>query len=680
MKNKELKLPPFFTKVIILCAIIGLTIFFYWNIQDHQFLNFDDNMYVSSNYHVKNGFSLENIKWAFTFTGLSYWHPLTWLSHMLDCQLFGVKPGPQLLVNLTIHIFNALLLFFIILRMTGAQVKAAFVALLFALHPMNVESVAWLAERKTVLSTLFLFGAIYTYLHYVEKKKKWKYSLILCLYALGLMSKPPILTFPVLLLLLDYWPLKRFERSAANNYEHTEVLTKPVNRFIFFCKSNIGSIIVEKLPFLILSVVSISITMASVLYSRFLVTQQHVPIYLRIYNYFVSIIQYLLNIAWPVELSIFYPFPKTFIVLYFLLALLVVVLITILTFITRKKRPWLITGWLWFLIALLPASGLIQAGLWPAIANRFMYIPMIGIFIMVMWEADERLRGHYSSVLKGILYSIMLVYFAFLTRIQNIYFSNSFALFNRCLEVVGDNGLALNNLGESLASLGRADEAIIYFAKNIERNPTQANAYHNYGVCLVDKKDDKKAIEYFQKAIALNPNFIYPYILLSHIQSRAGNVDEAVKFMAKALNIDPDSLDVRGYFGIILAKQGKYEEAIAHFSFVIKRDPGNVPARFNLAQTYQDAGLYNEAMVQYETLNKIVSHNKGYIYYGIAGVYSQQKKYEESVAYLEIAQKDGFNVLEYLKSDIRFKNFRNTIFYAKFLKTHKNKDKLTKTS
>ncbi|MBE3087439.1 MAG: tetratricopeptide repeat protein [Bacteroidetes bacterium] len=673
MKNNEFKLPPLFTKAIILCAIAGLTIFFYWNIKDHQFLNFDDNVYVSANPYVKNGFSLENIKWTFTFTDVSYWQPLTLLSQMLDCQLFGVKPGPQLLVNLAIHIFNALLLFLIILRMTGAQVTAAFIALLFALHPLNVESVAWLVERKTVLSTLFLFGAIYTYLHYTEKKKKWKYALILCLYACGLMSKSAILTFPVLLLLLDYWPLKRFERAAANNYERTAVVSKPINRFIFFWKSDMGSIIVEKLPFLTLSLVSILITMASVLHSRFLVTHELVPIYLRIYNYFVSIIQYLRNIAWPVDLSIFYPFPKTFILLCFLVALSSVVLITILTFITRKKRPWLIMGWLWFLIALLPASGLIQAGLWPALADRFMYIPMIGIFIMVIWEADERLKGRYSQVLKVILFSAMLTYFAFLTRIQNTYFSNSFALFNRCLEVVGDNGLALNNLGETLASLGRTDEAMIYFAKNIKLDPAQANSYHNYGVCLVAKKDDKKAIVYFQKAIALNPNLIHPYIHLSLIQSRAGNTAEAVKFMTKALNIDKNNLDAHYNFGIILAKQGKYEEAISHFSFVIKRDPGNVSARLNLAQAYQDAGLYSQAMAQYETLDKTISHNKGYIYYGIAGVYAQQKKYEECAAYLETSLKDGFNVLEYLESDIRFKNFRKTPAYGVFLENHKIK-------
>ena len=671
MKNKEFKWSPFFTKAIFLCAIAGLTIFFYWNIKDHQFLNFDDNLYVSSNLYVKNGFSLENIMWAFTFTDVSYWHPLTLLSHMLDCQLFGVKPGPQLLVNLAIHIFNAFLLFLIILKMTGAEIKAACVALLFALHPLNVESVAWLAERKTVLSALFLFGAIYTYLHYTEKKEKWKYALILCLYAFGLMSKPTILTFPVLLLLLDYWPLKRFERVAASNLERPNVLGKPRNRFIFLYKSTIGSIIIEKLPFLILSMGSILITVTSVVHSSVLVTQKLVPIYLRIYNYFVSIIQYFRNIAWPVDLSIFYPFPQSFIILYFLAALSVVVLITVLAFITRKERPWLIIGWLWFLIALSPASGLIQAGLWPAIANRFMYIPMIGIFIMVIWEADERLKGGYSQFLKVILYGAMLTYFAFLTRTQNIYFSNSFALFNRCLEVAGENAPALNNLGETLVSLGRTDEAMIYFAKGIKLNPRQAIIYNNYGVCLVEKKNDKKATKYFQKAIALNPNLINPYIQLALIQSRAGNDAEAVKFMAKAFAIDQNNPDAHNNFGLILVKQRKYEEAIAHFLFVIKRDSSNVPARLNLAQAYQYAGLNSEALAQYETLNKIITHNKGYIYYGIASVYSQQKKYEECAEYLEISLQEGFHVWEYLQSDIRFKNFRNTKFYVNFLKNHK---------
>jgi hypothetical protein len=228
--KENFNLPSLFARAVILCAIIGLTLFVYWDVQNHQFLNFDDNMYVSSNLYVKNGFSMENIRWAFTFTDVSYWQPLPLLAHMLDSQLFGVKPGPHLLVNLAIHILNSLLLFLIMLKMTGARIKAALVALLFAVHPLNVESVAWLAERKTVLSTLFFLAAVYTYIRYTQQKKKWMYAVILCLYTLGLMSKPPILTFPVLLLVLDYWPLKRFGRLAADHSDRKAASATPVNR------------------------------------------------------------------------------------------------------------------------------------------------------------------------------------------------------------------------------------------------------------------------------------------------------------------------------------------------------------------------------------------------------------------------------------------------------------------
>jgi len=665
--KENFNLPSLFTRAVILCAIIGLTLFVYWDVQNHQFLNFDDNIYVSLNSHVKNGFSPENIRWTFTFTDVSYWHPLTLLSHMLDSQLFGVKPGPHLLVNLALHVVNALLLFLVILKMTGAPIKAALVALLFAVHPLNVESVAWLAERKTVLSTLFFLAAIYTYIHYTEKRKKWMYAVILCLYALGLMSKPAILTLPFLLLALDYWPLKRFERLNANYSDRKTAFANPMNRFISLCKSDTGMIILEKAPLFILSALSLSITMASVLYHHIVVNYQIVPITLRITNLFVSIIQYLRYMAWPVELSIFYPVHRSIVILDFLFALSFVVFITLVTFLMRGKRPWLITGWCWFLIALSPASGLIQAGLWPAIANRFMYIPMIGLFIMVIWECDERLRGRYSRVLKVILCSAMLVYFAALTRVQNIYFSNSFSLFNRCLEVVGENELALNNLGEALSSLGRHGEALTYFARSIKHNPTQANAYHNYGVCLVAKGDEVNAIPYFQRAIAINPKLVNTYIHLGLIRSHRGDIDEAVELLEKAIEIDPTNLEVHNNYGTILATQGKFAEAVPHFLFVLKRDPAHVQARINLSQAYEEAGLYSEAMTEYRTLDKTITHKKGYIYYRIARVHSQQKKFEECENYLEMALKDGLNVLELVKSDKGFIHFRATKAYHRFL-------------
>ncbi len=667
--KENFNLPSLFPGAVILFAIIGLTLFVYWDIQNHQFLNFDDNTYVSSNLHVKNGFSPENIRWAFSFTDVSYWHPLPLLSHMLDSQLFGLKPGPHLLVNLVLHIFNSILLFLILQRMTGARIKSALVALLFAVHPLNVESVAWLAERKTVLSALFFMTAILTYVHFTEKKKKWMYVAILCLYTLGLMSKPAIVILPVLLLVLDYWPLKRFGRFGIGHTGSEGASSTPVNRFISLCKSDNGKIILEKIPLFILSLFSISITMASVLYHHIVVNYEAVPIPLRIYNLIVSIIEYLYKLAWPVELSIFYPVRRSIVILDFVLALSFVALITIVIYRTRRQRPWLITGWCWFLIALAPASGLVQAGLWPSIANRFMYLPMIGLFIMVIWECGERLNGRYSRVLKVILCTAMLVYFASLTRVQNIYFSNSFSLFNRCLELVGENELALNNLGEALTSLGRHEEALDYFGRSIKRNPTQANAYHNYGVCLVAKKDEANAIPYFQKAIAINPNLINAHIHLGLIQSHRGDIDGALQHLEKALKIDQNNLDAHNNYGTILSTHGKFDEAIPHYVFVLKRDPAHVPARINLSQAYEEAGLYDEAMTEYRTLDKTIKHNKGYIYYRIARVLSQQKKFEELENYLGMAMKDGFNVLELIKSDKGFLPFRETKAYQRFIES-----------
>ena len=671
MDKKGFNWRPFLIKAIILCAIVGLPLIAYWDIANHQFINFDDNVYVVANYHVKYGFSLENIKWAFGFTDISYWHPLTNISHMMDCQIFGVKAGSHLLVNLALHIFNALLLFLIILRMTGARFKAALIALLFAVHPLNVESVAWVAERKTLLSALFLMAALYFYVLYTEKKKIWMYVAILCLYAFGLMSKPIILIFPFLLLVLDYWPLQRFQGWDPGSSVRLSDFQHPVQKFIALCKSHNGIIVLEKLPFGILSLLSLYISMLSVLKYKFLINYQAVPIGLRIENLFTSIIQYLRNVAWPVELSIYYPFPKSIPAWYFFLALLSVLLVTFIVYKMRENRPWLITGWFWFLIALLPAGGLIQAGLWPALANRFMYLPLIGIFMMLIWEGDESIKGRYSRPLKTILCVVLLVYLVSLTRFQNLYFSNSYVLFNRCLEVVGDNDTAFNRIGDALAALGRNEEAMLWYAKSMKYEPRSAIAYNNYGVLLFNKGDDLNALPYFQQAIKLDPNLIIAYIQLGLIESRRGNGNEAIKFVEKAFQIDQDDLNVHSAFGTILLKQGRVAEAIQRFLFVVKRDPSNIPDRINLAQAYEETGQSNNALIEYETLQEMIHKNKGYIYYRIAGIYSEQNKLKECVDYLEAARKDGFNVPEYLTSDVRFKNFRQTPAYGAFLEKHK---------
>ncbi|MCX5855911.1 MAG: tetratricopeptide repeat protein, partial [Deltaproteobacteria bacterium] len=489
MHLKEFELKPIFLKAIIPCAIILIILFTYGDVRHHQFLDFDDNEYVTENSNVQNGLNLKSIRWAFGFTGVAYW-PLTWISHMLDCQLFGLAPGPHHMVNVAIHILNALFLFLIIFRITGARYKAAVVALLFAVHPLNVESVAWVAERKNVLSTLFFMTAVYAYVHYAQKKKIWMYLLVLFLFASGLMSKPSIVTFPFLLLILDYWPLGRF--GKVDVYHSIDaVRTTParhfLTRFLAFRKSQAAFLIIEKVPLIILSLISAYLSMISMSKFDMVINHEFVPVGLRIYNLFVSIMKYLGNMAWPFELSIYYPFPQAIPAAHFLLALSFVLLITVMTFLWRKSRPWLFTGWFWFLIALAPVGGLIQAGLWPEMADRYMYIPMIGLLLMLAWEGDARIRGRYSKTLKVILCCALLVYFISLTKVQNLYFSNDFALFTRAAAVTKDNFVAYNNLGEALRRLNRVDEAMIYVGKAIAINPKYDAALNNYGACLAKK-------------------------------------------------------------------------------------------------------------------------------------------------------------------------------------------------
>ena len=654
-------------KAVIPCAIILVILFAYGDVRHHQFLNFDDNEYITENSHVQNGLNLRSILWAFGFTGTAYWHPLTWISHMLDCQLFGLASGPHHMVNVALHILNALFLFLILFRMTGARYKAAVVALLFAVHPVNLESVAWVTERKTVLSMFFLIIAIYSYVRYTEKKKVWFYLVSLFLYGLGLMCKPSILTLPFLLLVLDYWPLGRFGRGAAYHSVGKTPFRRSLVMFLAFRQSEAAFLFLEKAPFIILSLISSYLSMISLSKFNMVINHDLVPVDLRIYNLFVSIMKYLGNVAWPIELSIFYPFPKSIPSAHFLLALSFVVLITVVTFLWRKSRPWLVAGWFWFLIALAPAGGLIQAGLWPEMANRFMYIPMIGLFLMLIWECDARIRGGYARTLKVILCCAMLAYFVSLTKVQNIYFSNSYALFTRAATVTDDNYIAYTSIGAALLSLNRVDEAMKYFLKAIAINPKYDIALNNYGVCLSKKGDYINADLYYSRAIAINPRYTDSYANFGWNQYQRGYPDEAKKLLAKAMELDPDKGNAHSILGNILMGEGKTDEAILHFKIVVEQKPNLAEARFNLSNTYEKAGLYDRAMAEYEALKKMTTVDKGIIYYRMAGVFAQQNKFEECKSYLDLSLKHGFAVFKHLRLDGRFKTFRESAIYTQLL-------------
>lgn len=666
---KKILSAPFFIHTIVIAGIAGVTALAYWGIQHHQFLNFDDDMYLMSNEFIKNGISLENIKWALSFNGEGYWHPLTWLSLMLDCHIFGLNPAPMLVENVIFHFFNALFIYLILFKLTGARLKAALVAVLFAVHPLNVESVAWMVERKTVLSVFFLLSALYSYLFYVQRKSKWLYAAVIVLYALGLTAKPIIMVFPLLLLVIDYWPLDRFKLANASSFEISAFIRHPFRNFSSLYKSDIGVLVWEKLPFLFLSFMSLLVSMVSLYQFDVVINHQLIPYPLRIANAFVSIVLYLKNIAWPVELSIFYPFPKTIPWWQTLSSFFIVTGVTAAFFMARKNRPWLWAGWCWFMITFLPASGLLQSGLWPQIANRFMYLPMTGLFIALIWEADHRLKGRYDIFLKTVLCVCLISYFTFLTRIQNVYFSNSFSLFYRSLEVIPDNALALNNIGVHLSSLGRYDEAMKYLERGIKLYPKSSSYYQNYAVCLVSKGDDYNAVMNFKKALALDPNLYGSYLNLGLIQSRRGYTDEALRLLEKAMTLKPDNPVVRRNYAIVLSKKGRTGEAVSHFAYVVKRNPSDIEARLNLAQAYQELHRFDDAMREYQYLDQNVKTNKGYIYYGMAGIFSEREQYRECLAYLEMAQKNNFEIMSILKKDKRFRKFMGSQYYPTLLES-----------
>ncbi|MBC2695325.1 MAG: hypothetical protein HF982_08645, partial [Desulfobacteraceae bacterium] len=340
--------------VLICLFLVIATLAVYWQINYHEFINFDDSLYILQNKQVQKGLTSESISWAFSFTDIAYWHPLTWLSHMLDCQIYGLIPGMHHRTNLILHIVNSILLFFVFQKMTGALWRSAFVATLFALHPLNVESVAWVAERKNVLSTFFWMLTMLAYVHYTTRPGLYRYLLTLLFLMLGLMAKPMLVTLPFVLLLLDYWPLERLRNQSPFN------------------------LILEKIPFFAFSAVSVYISSLSVKYYGIVVSTELVPMQIRIANALVSYVKYIEKMIWPKNLAIFYPFPDTLPIWQILGAGLFLASISFLVFLNLRKKPYLCMGWLWFLGTLIPVIGLKQAGLWPAMADRWAYVPFVG--------------------------------------------------------------------------------------------------------------------------------------------------------------------------------------------------------------------------------------------------------------------------------------------------------------
>ncbi len=556
---------------LICLALAAATILVYWQVHSFEFVNYDDTDYVSANPTVQQGLSWKNIGWAFTTGHASNWHPVTWLSHMLDCTLFGVRPGAHHLTNLFLHVANTLLLFGLLKKFAGAIWRSAFVAALFALHPLHVESVAWISERKDVLSTFFFLLTLAAYFRYAKKPKRGSYLVVVVLFAVGLMAKPMLVTLPCVLLLLDFWPLKRVRKWPA--------------------------LVLEKLPMFAMVVgSSIATYFAQKGYGAVQSVSQ-IPIADRVANAFLSYARYLEKMFWPQDLAIPYiglPLDMWHVSL----GAVFVCGSSFAAFKFARARPYFFVGWFWFLGTLVPVIGLMQVGS-QSMADRYTYIPLIGIFVVIAWGVNE-LTGNLPNrkIILSAASAVVLVACAAVSWRQIQYWRNTEALFIHATSVMKKNYFAHYNLGNRYLADGKAELAVEQYQAAVRSKPDYANAFNNLGNALDRLGKTNEAATAYEQALKLSGGSVMARVNMANSLASAGKVDEAIRQYNEALRADPNSVEAHNGLGVAFANQKKFPEAIAEFEVALKANPKFLDARRNLDITVQrqseaanDAGL-----------------------------------------------------------------------------------------
>ena len=541
------------TKTFLLLVLVCITTGVYWQLSHHEFVNYDDPGYVVNNPHVNTGLNENNVAWAFTSFHQSNWHPLTWLSHMADVRLFGMDAGSHHLVNVLFHLANTVLLFLFLNRATGALWKSSFVAALFALHPLHVESVAWVAERKDVLSTLCWMLALILYVRYVERPGRLRYLSVLGVFALGLMSKPMLVTLPFALLLLDYWPLGRMAPG----------------------RRNLGPLLLEKVPLVALSIASGVVTILAQQRGGAVAHFKGVPLVFRAANALLAYVSYVGKTIWPVGLSVIYPLPATVTVLEASGAGLLLAGITAICIRLAHRHPYLIVGWLWYLATLVPVIGLVQVGE-QFIADRYTYIPLIGLFSLVAWGAPALLSDRAGRrVMLSSAAGLILLACTALTWRQAGYWKNTITLFAHATDAVAGNYVAHNILGDTLAGMGRTDDAIAHYAEALRVRPDNGNALVGIGNALFRQGKVDEALGYFDEELRISPRSADGHFYKGLVLMEQGHLGPAIDHYRAALGTDPDRADALMNLGIALIRQGKFDEGFRCFAQALRSDPNN---------------------------------------------------------------------------------------------------------
>jgi Flp pilus assembly protein TadD len=496
----------------------------------HEFVNYDDEIYIANNPAVLGGLSLKGIVWAFTHDVNANWTPLTVISHMLDCQLYGTNAGGHHLTSVLLHMASVIALFLVLKGMTASLWRSTFVAAVFAIHPLHVESVVWIAERRDVLSGLLFMLTLGAYAGYVRHRRSLgRYLTVALMLALALMSKPMVVTLPLVLLLLDFWPLKRF--------------TEPGGRLIPW------RLVGEKLPLLALSGTACVVTLFAQKEAI-----RSLPLFVRIGNALVSYVAYLEQMFYPAGLAVYYPHPGSTLALGRIIAAFVLLLVISAGAVaTRRKRPWFLFGWLWYLGMLVPAIGLIQSGL-RAQADRYTYLPQIGLYVLLTWTVADLSTGwRHRRVVLGGGSTIILMALIFCARTQVSYWRNSESLWTHTLACTSDNSIAHNNLGYVFLQRGQMDKAVAHFQKALEIEPDYEKAHYNLGTAFFQQGRLDEAIAQFQKALEIKPDYVDAHNNLGLALLQQGRMAEAITHYQKALDIKPDYPEIQNNLAWVLA-------------------------------------------------------------------------------------------------------------------------------
>jgi tetratricopeptide (TPR) repeat protein len=631
-------------KKLLILALGAITLALYLPTLRHGFVAYDDQQYVTQNRHVQDGLTVKGLGWAFGFH-VSNWHPLTWISHMVDCQIYGLHPGGHHLTNALLHTANTVLLFMVLSGMTGALWRSAIVAALFAWHPLHVESVAWVAERKDVLSAFFFILTLGVYAKYVTRRTASFYALALFFFALGLMSKPMVVTLPFVLLLLDYWPLERI-RLPVTDY-----------RSLF-------RLVLEKIPFLVLSIVACVLTIKAQSRAHAIASTAGLPISNRIAHALISYAHYISATLLPTHLAVYYPYETIIPATKLVTACLILVIISVVTVCYSRKLPYLLVGWLWFLGMLVPVIGLVQVGE-QAWADRYAYLPSIGLFLAAVWGFAEvfQRRGHgtvgtprpTSPALVGREWQAELrlptapcvlaigVCTAMLvaTSLQLRYWKNTRTLFEHAAAVTHKNYMAVTLLGSLLAKEGRFDEAIDRYNSALSWKPDYPEAHFFLGNALDQQGKLDEAITEYQKALGYQPILEQTHIFLGAALTKQQKLEEAkVQYLA-ALKVNPESAVAHNNLAKLLQTEGKLDEAMEHYSAALKFDPGLAQARNNLGVILLARNKTTEGTRE---LREALRLNPGDLEteYNLALALIQQQQWNESAELLgKVVEKRG---------------------------------------